>query len=80
MHIGRIFQTLRIHYNTQCGRKETYFVQKINGTTILINEVSKMDIFIIIILGNMRKFYRVFLRHYKKIKKKKKNLPLAVRG
>jgi hypothetical protein len=72
MHIGRTFQTLRIHHNTQCGRKETCFAQKINRTTILINEVSKMDTFTMMILGNMRKFYRVFLRHYEKMRRKRK--------
>jgi hypothetical protein len=31
-----------------------------------------MDIFIIMILGNIRKFYRAFLRHYEKIRRKRK--------
>jgi hypothetical protein len=71
-HTGGTFQTLRIHHNTQCGRKETHFAWKINGTTILINEVSKTDTFTMMILGNTRKFYRVFLRHREKIRRKRK--------
>jgi hypothetical protein len=71
-HTGRIFQTLGIHHDTQCGRKEIHFTQKINRTTILINEVSKIDIFTMMIPGNMRKFYRAFLRHREKIRRKRK--------
>jgi hypothetical protein len=71
-HTGGTFRTLRIHYNTQCGRKETRFTQKINGTTILIDEVSETDMFTMMILGNTRKFYRAFLRHHKKMRRKRK--------
>jgi hypothetical protein len=38
----------------------------------LINEVSKIDIFIMTIPGNTRKFYRVFLRHREKMRRKRK--------
>jgi hypothetical protein len=72
MHTGGTFQTLGIHHDTQCGRKETRFAQKINRTTILIDEVSEMDMFTMMILGNMRKFYRVFLRHCEKMRRKRK--------
>jgi hypothetical protein len=71
-HTGGTFRTLRIHHDTQCGRKETHFTQKIDGTTILINEVSKMDTFTMTIPGNTRKFYRAFLRHREKMRRKRK--------
>jgi hypothetical protein len=38
----------------------------------LIDEVSKMDTFTMTILGNMRKFYRAFLRHREKMRRKRK--------
>jgi hypothetical protein len=72
MHTGGTFQTLRIHHDTQCGRKETRFARKIDGTTILINEVSETDTFTMTIPGNTRKFYRAFLRHCKKMRRKRK--------
>jgi hypothetical protein len=31
-----------------------------------------MDTFMMMIPGNMRKFYRAFLRHYEKIRRKRK--------
>jgi hypothetical protein len=72
MHTGRTFRTLGIHHNTQCGRKETRFARKIDGTTILIDEVSEMDTFTMMIPGNTRKFYRAFLRHREKMRRKRK--------
>jgi hypothetical protein len=71
-HTGGTFRTLRIHHDTQCGRKETCFARKIDGTTILIDEVSETDTFTMTIPGNMRKFYRVFLRHREKMRRKRK--------
>jgi hypothetical protein len=76
LHIDGILQTLRIHYYTQHSRKEIYFIQEINRTTILINKVSKLNTLIMTILGSIGKFYRILRRHDKD---KRKRRPTSVR-
>jgi hypothetical protein len=62
-HAGRILQALRIHHYTQRSRKETCFTREIDGTTILIDKVSKSNTLTMTIPGSMGKLHRTFRRH-----------------
>jgi hypothetical protein len=63
LHAGGTLQTLGIHYYTQHSRKKTCFIWEINGTTILINKVSKLNMLMMTIPGSTGKLYRMFRRH-----------------
>jgi hypothetical protein len=54
-----------------CGRKETRFARKINGTTILIDKVSKANTLTITIPRSTRKFHGTLVRHDEKDNKEK---------
>jgi hypothetical protein len=47
-------------------------------TTILIEKVSKMNMLMMTVLGSMRKFCGMLIRHDEKDNKRKQNLPLVI--
>jgi hypothetical protein len=80
LYASRTLQTLRIHHYTQCSRKETCFAQEINGTTILIDKVSKLNTLMMTIPGSIGKFYRTLRRHDEDDNKKKMKTYLCQTG
>jgi hypothetical protein len=62
-HAGGTLQALGIHHYTQHSGKETHFTREIDGTTILINKVSKSNTLTMTIPGSTGKLHRIFRRH-----------------